>query len=66
MNDELRLLDADEVADLLRISRSAVYSMVSRQELPGVVRIGRRLRFDSEKLYEYLRRASSPTSTELE
>jgi excisionase family DNA binding protein len=37
------LLTADEVAELLRTSRKAVYAMVERGQLPGVRRVGRRL-----------------------
>jgi excisionase family DNA binding protein len=53
------LLTADDVAGLLRISRDAVYAMVSRGQLPGVVKIGRRLRFDRDAVVDVLRRASS-------
>jgi excisionase family DNA binding protein len=53
------LLTADDVAGLLRISRDAVYAMVSRGQLPGVVKIGRRLRFDRDAVVDFLRRASS-------
>ena len=34
---------ANEVAELLRTSRPAVYAMVERGQIPGVVRIGRRV-----------------------
>ncbi len=51
-NDPLReepsvpvLLTADEMADLLRTSRTAIYAMVARGQLPGVVRVGRRVLF---------------------
>ncbi len=49
------LLCADEVATLLRISRKAVYCMVDRGELPGVTRIGRRVRFHRDSLLDWLR-----------
>lgn len=48
------LMSADEVADLLRTSRRAVYSMLERGQLPGVVRIGRRVLFRSEDLVGWL------------
>jgi len=56
------LLTAIDVADLLRTSRNAVYAMVERDQLPGVTRIGRRLRFRSDALLDWLneRRAPSP------
>ena len=37
------LLKVEEVADLLRTSRKAIYDMAERGKLPGAVRIGRRL-----------------------
>jgi excisionase family DNA binding protein len=37
------LLTVDEVADYLRTSRVAVYHLIERGKLPGVVKVGRRL-----------------------
>jgi excisionase family DNA binding protein len=37
------LLTVDEVADYLRTSRAAVYHLVARGQLPGVVKVGRRV-----------------------
>jgi excisionase family DNA binding protein len=37
------LLTPTEVAALLRTSRKAIYTMIERAQLPGVVRIGRRV-----------------------
>jgi excisionase family DNA binding protein len=56
------LLTTDEVASLLRTSRKAIYCMNDRGQLPGVIRIGRRLRFRKRDLVDYLDRkcASSP------
>jgi excisionase family DNA binding protein len=48
------LLTVAETGDLLRISRKAVYAMTERGELPGVTRIGRRLRFRSDALLDWL------------
>jgi excisionase family DNA binding protein len=39
------LLNVDEVAAALRVTKRAVYAMLSRDQLPGVVRIGKRVRF---------------------
>ena len=56
------LLTPDEVAALLRTTRKAVYAMIARGFLPGVVRLGRRVLFDRAVLLEWLaeRRALSP------
>ena len=48
------LLCADEVATLLRVSRKAVYCMVDRGEIPGVTKIGRRIRFHRDDLLAWL------------
>ncbi len=50
------LLRAEEVASLLRITRKAVYSMVDRGEIPGVTKIGRRVRFQRDALLAWLTR----------
>ena len=55
------LLTADEVADLLRTSRKAIYAAVARGQLPGVVRLSRRILFDQDEVLSWLskRRALS-------
>ncbi len=56
------LADVGEVAAWLRTSPKAVYAMVERAQLPGAVRIGRRLLFDRATLVHWLseRRVPSP------
>jgi excisionase family DNA binding protein len=49
-----RLLTTAEVADLLRTTRKAVWSMVERGQLPGVVRIGRRVLINRAAMVEWL------------
>ena len=58
------LLTADEVAQLLRTSRAAVYAMVDRRQLPGVCRLGRRLRFRREALLQWLDQNRVPSGQE--
>ena len=48
------LLTVAETAALLRTSRKAVYAMVDRGRLPGVIRIGRRLLFRRDALVDWL------------
>ena len=56
------LLTAKETADLLRTTRTAVYAMSARGQLPAMVRIGRRLLFRSDELLKWIdqKRAPSP------
>ena len=59
-NDLPHLLTADEVAKFLRVSRKAVYCMVDRGEIPGVTRIGRRVRFHRDSLFAWLEANRAP------
>ena len=55
------LMTPDEVATLLRTSRRAVYAMVERAQLPGVIRIGRRVLLREADLLDWLRQKSTPS-----
>jgi excisionase family DNA binding protein len=50
MEDEPRFLTIAESARLLRINRGRAYAMANDGTLPGVVRLGRTLRIDKERL----------------
>jgi excisionase family DNA binding protein len=56
------LLTVDGAADLLRTTRRAVYAMVERRQLPGVVRLRRRVLVRADVLLDWLdqKRAPSP------
>ena len=55
------LLLVREVAALLRTSPKAIYSMIERGLLPGVVRIGRRVLVQQDDLLEWVRQKSAPS-----
>ena len=55
------LLTPTEVAGLLRTSRKAVYTMIERDQLPGIVRIGRRVLVREDALVDWLRQKSTPS-----
>jgi excisionase family DNA binding protein len=55
------LMNAHEVAALLRTSRKAVYALVERRQIPGVTRLGRRVLFRSDVLLHWLRQKSTPS-----
>ena len=40
------LMTVDELAAYLNVSKRAVYAMVARDQVPGLVRVGRRMRFE--------------------
>ena len=56
------LLTVDEAADLLRTTRRGIYTMIERRQLPGVIRIRRRVLLRAEDLLDWLdqKRAPSP------
>jgi excisionase family DNA binding protein len=56
------LLTVDEAATLLRTTRRAIYTMIERRQLPGVIRIRRRVLFRADDLLHWLdqKRAPSP------
>ena len=56
------LLTVDEAADMLRTTRRAIYAMIARRQLPGVIRIRRRVLVRADDLLHWLdqKRASSP------
>jgi excisionase family DNA binding protein len=62
--DNARLLTVDEVGALLRVSRKAVYALIERRQLPGVRRIGRRVRFDRRELLDWLDHTCAPSPKE--
>ena len=55
------LLTPPEVAELLRTSRKAIYTMIERGQLPGVLRIGRRVLVRQDALLDWLRQKSTPS-----
>ncbi len=58
------LLTVDDVADMLRTTRRAVYAMVERRQLPGVIRIRRRVLFRTDDLLEWLDQKRAPSLKE--
>ena len=58
------LLTADEAADLLRTTRRAIYAMIARRQLPGVVRVRRRVLLRSEALLPWLEQKCAPSLEE--
>jgi excisionase family DNA binding protein len=57
-----RFLNVDGAAELLRTTRRAIYAMIERQQLPGVIRLRRRVLLRADDLLDWLdqKRAPSP------
>lgn len=64
MSDAYELLCVGEVATFLRTTPKAIYAMVERHSLPGVVRIGRRVLVRREVLLDWLHQKSAPSPKE--
>jgi excisionase family DNA binding protein len=58
------LLTVDEAADLLRTTRRAIYAMIERRQLPGVIRIRRRVLLRADDLLHWLDQKRAPSSEE--
>jgi excisionase family DNA binding protein len=58
------LLTVHDVASLLRTTSRAIYAMIERDQLPGIVRIGRRVLLRSEDLLHWLDQKSAPSQKE--
>jgi excisionase family DNA binding protein len=63
--DEPLLLTVDETASFLRTTRKAVYALIERGQLAGVVRLGRRVLVRRDQLLSSLteKRTASPGRT---
>jgi len=62
--DMPRLLTVDETADLLRTTPRAIYAMIARRQLPGVVRIRRRVLVRADDLLHWLHQKRAPSLQE--
>ena len=58
------LLTVDEAAALLRTTRKGMYAMVERRQLPGVIRIRRRVLFRAADLLHWLDQKCVPSPKE--
>jgi excisionase family DNA binding protein len=58
------LLTVNDAADLLRTTRRAIYAMLERRPLPGMIRIRRRVLIHSAELLEWLDQKRAPSLKE--
>ena len=58
------LFTTTEVADVLRTTSKATYAMIARGQLPGVIRIGRRVLVRADELIDWLDQKRVPSLEE--
>jgi excisionase family DNA binding protein len=63
---EEKFLTVDEAAELLHLSKPTVYSKVSKDELPGVMKRGKRLYFSQTELFQYLKAGRKLSNADIE
>jgi excisionase family DNA binding protein len=64
-DSEVYLLTIQEVADqYLRTTPKAVRRLIERGQLPGIVRVGRRVLFRRDRLLRFLAESSVPSPWE--
>lgn len=60
------LLTIDEVCDILKCSKPTLYAKHSRNELPGVSKVGKRLLFNRQVLLEWIASTESKTTKQIQ
>ncbi len=58
------LLTVADAADLLRTTKRAIYAMIERRQLPGVIRISRRILLRTDDLLHWLDQKRAPSLKE--
>ena len=61
-----QLLTIDEVATLLHLTKPTLYSKVSKNELPGVCKQGKRLYFDRQTIIDWIKQGRKKSNAEIE
>ena len=56
----------DEVATLLHLTKPTVYSKVSKNEIPGVCKQGKRLYFDRQTIIDWIKQGRKKSNAEIE
>jgi excisionase family DNA binding protein len=61
-----QLLTIDEVAELLHLSKTTVYSKHSKGELPGVCKQGKRLYFERDVIVNWIKSGRKLSNAEID
>src|SRR5574344_3164917 len=65
-NHSDQLLTIEEVATLLHLAKATVYTKVSKNELPGVCKQGKRLYFDRQIRIDWIKQGRKTSNAEPE
>ncbi|WCM42697.1 helix-turn-helix domain-containing protein [Flavobacterium sp. CBA20B-1] len=65
-NQPEQLLTIDEVAILLHLTKPTIYSKISKNELPGVCKQGKRLYFDRQTIIDWIKQGRKKSNAEIE
>lgn len=57
---ETKLLTIKEVASVLQVPRARAYKLVRSGVIPGMVRLGKQVRIDPERLQGFIRHGGQP------
>lgn len=60
-----QLLTIDEIAELLHLAKATVYTKVSKKELPGVCKQGKRLYFDRQIIIDWIKQGRKTSNAEI-
>jgi len=58
------LLRIEDVARLLCVPRQRCYELFRQGRIPGLVRLGRQLRVQPDRLHEFINRGGAPLAAE--
>ena len=61
-----QLLTIDEAGELLHLKKPTLYSKVSKGELPGVCKQGKRLYFQKQSLIDWIKSSQRKSNAEIE
>jgi len=61
-----QLLTIDEAGELLHLTKPTLYSKVSKGELPGVCKQGKRLYFQKQSLIDWIKSSQRKSNAEIE
>jgi excisionase family DNA binding protein len=61
---EKRLLTVNDLSDYLSMSKGSIYTKVCLGKIPGVIKIGRSLRFEKVKIDAWINQKSSLNSVQ--